>query len=624
SARYSGGQNYNGVLSADTSNPLGGSSAFVGASHGYVSTRYDLGALAGNNLRVRFRNSSDYSVNTGLSWLVDEVRIYTCAADTSANTAPAAVGGADQTVAPRDPVTLDGSASNDGDGFILSSSWTQLSGTAVAATNVGRSLTFTAPSTPTQDDLVFRLTVTDNRGATSTDDVTVTVVNPQPQAAAGSDQASTPRTLVSLHGAATDANGTIAAYRWAQTGGPAALVGKAFTTPVLVSNTQAVSVGTGPIDVGTTIMQLDFLPNVLTTAGGTVALGANGFYTVCTSVSGGSCGWVTGTQLGISGSVTSPASTGGAMTWTLQDVHLSDGTAVQGSFKFDIATSTLSSITIIAIGDSSKDVSFFAPSVPTTASLTFRLSVTDNDGGTGSDDLAVQVTNAQPTSNAGADQSLHPRVSAALNGSGTDPDGSVVGYAWTQTAGPAVTITNATSASASIVTPSVATSATLTFQLTTTDNDGGTATDTMDVAVNNSPPTVAAGTDITVNAGASVSLVATASDSDGSIASYNWTQSAGNPVTLTGNTTSTARFTAPSASTQSTYSFQVSVTDSDGAAATDTVTVTVRAATSKSSSGGGGGGGGGALDRVSAGALLGLVAATWMRRRKRNSRSVVS
>jgi hypothetical protein len=306
------------------------------------------------------------------------------------------------------------------------------------------------------------------------------------------------------------------------------------------------------------------------------------------------------------------------MTWTLQGVQLSDGTPVQGSFKFDISTSTISAISIVAIGDSSKDVAFFAPSVPTTADLTFRLSVTDNDGGTGSDDLVVQVTNAQPTANAGTNQSLHPRVSAALNGSCADPDGSIVGYAWTQTAGPAVTITNATSASAGFVTPSVAASTTLTFQLTTTDNDGGTATDMLDVAVTNSPPVVAAGTDMTVNAGASVSLLATASDSDGNIATYNWTQSAGSPVTLTGNTTSTAQFRAPSGSTQSTYSFDVSVTDNDGATSTDTVTVTVRAATGTGSSGSGsGGGGGGAFDVVTLGALLTAIATAWMRWRSK-------
>lgn len=620
SARYSGGQNYNGTIDASTSNPLGGHSAFVGASHGYVSTRYDLGALAGSNLRVRFRNSSDFSLTTGLSWLVDDVRIYTCATDTSANTPPAAAGGVDQLVAPRDVVTLDGSGSSDADGFIATSSWTQLSGTAVNATSVGRSLTFAAPSTPTQDVLVFRLTVTDNRGVTATDDVSVTVVNAQPQAAAGSDQSSKPRTLVSLHGAATDTNGTIASYRWTQTSGPTALLGKVFTTPVFVSSAQSVSVGTGPIAVGTAVMQLNFPPAELTSAGGTVTLNSNSFYTVCTTVTAGSCGWVSSTQLGITGSVTAPASTGGAMTWTLQGVQLSDGTPVQGSFKFDPGTLTLSAISIIAVTETSKDVSFSAPSVPTTADLVFHLAVTDNDGGTGSDDVTVQVTNAQPTADAGADQSLHPRVAATLSGGGADPDGSIVAYAWTQTAGPAVTITNASSASASIVTPSVAASTTLTFQLTTTDNDGGTASDTMNVAVTNSVPTVSAGNDMTVNAGAMVSLAATATDSDGSIGSYNWTQSAGSPVTLTGNTTSTAQFRAPSLGTQSTYSFQVSVTDTDGASATDTVTVTVRASSAGSSSGGGGGGGGGAFDALTLGALLTPLAIAWTRRRRRFAR----
>jgi hypothetical protein len=69
---------YNGTLSADYSNPLGGRSAFVDASHGYYSSRLDLGSLAGHSVRFRYRIGTDSSVSH-LGWLIDDVRIYTCA-----------------------------------------------------------------------------------------------------------------------------------------------------------------------------------------------------------------------------------------------------------------------------------------------------------------------------------------------------------------------------------------------------------------------------------------------------------------------------------------------------------------------------------------------------------------
>jgi hypothetical protein len=57
---------------------LGGRNAFVAESWGYRSTRLDLTALAGQNFRFRFRIGTDESVSN-LGWIVDDVRIYTCA-----------------------------------------------------------------------------------------------------------------------------------------------------------------------------------------------------------------------------------------------------------------------------------------------------------------------------------------------------------------------------------------------------------------------------------------------------------------------------------------------------------------------------------------------------------------
>jgi len=84
---YAQGQNYGGVLGSGGGNPLEGRSAFVAESHGYVSSRYNLSALAGQTVRFRWRIGSDVFVGAR-GWYVDDVRVQVCAAD--AVIAPAA------------------------------------------------------------------------------------------------------------------------------------------------------------------------------------------------------------------------------------------------------------------------------------------------------------------------------------------------------------------------------------------------------------------------------------------------------------------------------------------------------------------------------------------------------
>jgi len=61
----------------DGDNPHTGQEAFVGDSHGYVSTRYDLSSLAGSSVRFRFRISTD-SYPWAYGWFIDDVRLYAC------------------------------------------------------------------------------------------------------------------------------------------------------------------------------------------------------------------------------------------------------------------------------------------------------------------------------------------------------------------------------------------------------------------------------------------------------------------------------------------------------------------------------------------------------------------
>src|SRR4029079_6095778 len=136
---------------------------------------------------------------------------------------PTANAGADQTITlPQSTVSLSGSGA-DQDGTIASYQWTQVSGPSVASI-ASASLAQTQVSALQQGSYVFRLTVTDNKGATASDDVMVSVNTAQnipPTANAGADQTITlPQSTVSLSGSGADQDGTIASYQWTQVSGP--------------------------------------------------------------------------------------------------------------------------------------------------------------------------------------------------------------------------------------------------------------------------------------------------------------------------------------------------------------------------------------------------------------------
>ena len=188
--------------------------------------------------------------------------------------------------------------------------------------------------------------------------------------------------------------------------------------------------------------------------------------------------------------------------------------------------------------------------------------------------------NQPPMANAGMDQSVDAGSMVTLTGTASsDPDGSIAAYAWTQTAGTTVTLSGASSDTASFTAPNVA--ETLTFQLAVTDDQGATASDEVSVTVQppaaNQPPTVdAAGPDQPVDMGSVVMLMGTGSDSDGQIASYQWTQTGGPTVNLSVQDMALTSFTAPEVDMDVTLTFQLTVTDDGGAMASGEVSVTVR------------------------------------------------
>ena len=76
-----------GVIDSGYSNPLAGRSAFLADSHGYLSSRLNLAPLAGQSVRFRWRMGLDSGIYDW-GWWLDDVRLYTCsAASTATSTA---------------------------------------------------------------------------------------------------------------------------------------------------------------------------------------------------------------------------------------------------------------------------------------------------------------------------------------------------------------------------------------------------------------------------------------------------------------------------------------------------------------------------------------------------------
>ena len=153
---------------------------------------------------------------------------YSCEGCNGKNKAPIANAGPDQIITlPKNNTLLDGSASIDHDGYIVSYRWTKISGP----------VSFSIDKIDSSKTIVnvlqvgvynFELKVTDNDGLSAKDTVQVIVdpvftANHPPVANAGPDQTITlPTNTVNLDGSAsTDPDNNIISYQWTKVSGPA-------------------------------------------------------------------------------------------------------------------------------------------------------------------------------------------------------------------------------------------------------------------------------------------------------------------------------------------------------------------------------------------------------------------
>lgn len=230
-------------------------------------------------------------------------------------------------------------------------------------------------------------------------------------------------------------------------------------------------------------------------------------------------------------------------------------------------------------GANTAQASFVAPETTTPLTLDIELTVTDNAGASASDTVTITVepVNAPPLADAGADQAGFAGQTITLDGSAsTDADGVIQQYAWSANT-QAVTMIDGDRPVAGFVAPDVTATTTVRVTLVVTDNEGASATDSLDVIIEpNRPPVADAGADQFADEGSMVVLSAAGSDDpDDEIAAYAWTQIGGPGVELSGVSSAVAGLTAPEVDADTVLRFAVTVTDTRGRSATDEVSVTV-------------------------------------------------
>jgi len=366
-----------------------------------------------------------------------------------------------------------------------------------------------------------------------------TPVNAAPTANAGSDQTIDlgVTSSVNLTGTGSDSDGTVASYRWVKASGGAGtianpitastsasgLVAGSYTFRLTVNDNKGAATSDDKI---VTVLPANQLPNA----------------------SAGNDQTTTALSVNLSGSASSdPDGTIATYAWT----KISGGSATIAS-----PSAQNTAVTGLAVG-----------------TYVFRLTVTDNRGGTDTDDVSVLI-NAAPSASAGPDRLIHGPGSAFLDGAGSDSDGTISTYAWTKVSGGTATIASPTAADTNVNGLVVGT---YVFRLTVTDNRGATASDDVTVIVN-AIPTASAGPDQTVVASsggsATASLDGTGGDTDGTV-TYAWTKVSGTGGTIT---TPAAVDTGVTALSPGIYVFRLTVTDNRGATKTDDVQISVASA----------------------------------------------
>jgi hypothetical protein len=189
--------------------------------------------------------------------------------------------------------------------------------------------------------------------------------------------------------------------------------------------------------------------------------------------------------------------------------------------------------------------------------------------------VSAQV-NQIPTANAGPDQPVNEGETVSLDGSASsDPDGNPLTYKWT--APPGIILSSETDQKPTFTAPQVSADTQYTFSLVVNDGLADSPADDVLITVLqvNKLPVASAGSDQSVNEGATVLLDGSASsDPDGNPLTYKWTAPAG--ITLSSTTAAKPTFTAPGVMADTDFNFSLVVNDGYADSPADQVVISVK------------------------------------------------
>ena len=241
----------------------------------------------------------------------------------------------------------------------------------------------------------------------------------------------------------------------------------------------------------------------------------------------------------------------------------------------------------VLTGANTATPSFIAPDVAAPTSVSFTVVVTNTVPLSAVATVALSVfppavTVTPPVTGApvalatATPTSATPGQTVSLSAQGssdTNTPAQPLTFLWTQTGGPAVTLSGADTTTANFSAPSVTTATTLSFNVAVTNTTPLTSNAQVSVSVNppSAPPSLTFYAPASALAGSVVNMIGTVSDG----ATFKWTQTAGPLVTFTGADTLTPSFTAPTGPASLTFS--LTATSATGASVSLSRTIAVKA-----------------------------------------------
>ncbi|MGC1165812.1 MAG: PKD domain-containing protein [Solirubrobacterales bacterium] len=504
------------------------------------------GAPAFANAAVNFMSRAASSLNGAGD--LDEVALYDRALDAKAvadhfelsvnNLEPeASFSAAPNPAATGTTVDFNASASKDPDGTIAKYAW-DLDGNGTFETNTGTASTI-ARAYATAGARTVGLKVTDDGGKAATTARTVTITNSPPTASftAAPNPVQSGNTVTYNAAGSSDTDGAIAKYEWDLDGNGS------YETDSGATASAASSYAT----IGTRQIGLR-----VTDDGGAAATATR------------SLGVLNSPPTAAFTATPNPALTGTTVAFDASGSSDGDGTVTKYEWDLDGNGSYET-----GGGASATTGKAFA----TAGNRTIGLRITDNNGGTATTSLPLEIQNRPPSASfTTTPPTAQSGVAIAFNASGSsDPDGTIAKYEWDFDGNGTHEADAGTTATTSKAFPAPGT---IQVGLQVTDANGATATTTRTVTITNAQPTAAftaspnpAPTGTTVAYDASGS-----SDVEAPLAKYEWD--------LDGNG-SYETDTGTSASASSSYAtvgartVRLRVTDSAGLTVTTSVSVTV-------------------------------------------------